>query len=216
MVAVCLLAAACGNNRSSTTSTPAVGSSGDSQVVRTAFDIYLKAAVARDGATAVSVLTESTFRAYDDMRKLALTGTEQDLESLTIGKRILVYTMRGELDPEVLRRASPRGLVQAAIDQGMAADTNMSSDRLRKFTINGDDALAEVVLPERASPAYLRFAKEGGAWKFELLSALDIADIALEQVAKQRGVTRDELIEQVLISKYGAEGTTGVRTPIGA
>ncbi|MGW6932737.1 hypothetical protein ACWGE0_21960 [Lentzea sp. NPDC054927] len=219
LVALCLFVAACGNNRSSTSSTPtagSAGSSGESQVVRTAFDTYIKAAVAQDGATAVSVLTESTFRVYDDFRKLALTGTEQEIVALTPGKQIVVYSMRGYLEPEVLRGASPKELVQAAIDEGMAADTSMSSDRLRKFTITGDNALGEVVLPERASPAYLRFARESGTWKFELLSALDIADIALGQVARNQGVTQDELIEQTLVSEYGAAGATEVRKPIGA
>lgn len=218
MVAVCLFGAACGTSVPTTTSTPSSTSQvvDDSQAVGATFETFTKAVRAKDGATAVSVLSSSTFSVYDEIRKVALTGTEQQVAALVPSGRILAYTMRGDMNPALLRTASPSELVKAVIDQGLVSEDSISAITLGDLTINDGKALAKVRAARAQTTVFLSFLREDGEWKFNLPSLFDFTDATLGAIAKQKNLTHAQMIDEVLLTKYGQAKAAEVRKPIGA
>lgn len=220
VVALCLFAAACTQapttTPTSTTPTPTSTSTDESQAVRAAYETYTKAATAKDGATGVSMLAKPIFDTYDDLRKLALTATEQELSGAPLGKRAAVYTLRGSIDPATLRTASSKELVKAAIDKGLVGEQGISNLELGKITASGDTASAEVLARGQLAPYKFRFVREDGTWKLDLQPVLELADSAYTAVAKQQNVTPEQFLDQVLTQMYGPVKAAEVRKPIGA
>ncbi|MGW6932745.1 hypothetical protein ACWGE0_22000 [Lentzea sp. NPDC054927] len=224
VVALCLLATACAQAPTTTpaqTSTPSSTQSStpsvdESPAVRAAFETYTKAALAKDGATGVSVLATPIFTVYDDFRKLALTATEQDLSTAPLGKRAAVYTLRGSVDPAILRTASPKDLVKVSIDKGLVGEKGINNLEIGKITTSGDTASAEVLARGQVAPYKFRFVREDGTWKLDLQPLLDLADSAYAAVAKQQNLTPDQFLDGVLNQMYGPAKAAEVRKPLGA
>jgi hypothetical protein len=219
VVALCLFAAACTQaptNTPTPTSTPSSAPVDESQAVRAAFDTYTKAALAKDGTTAVSVMASPAFAFFDDMRKLALTATEQELATQKLSTRLMAYTMRGGMDPAIVRTASPQDLVKGAIDKGLVGEQGIKNLELGEVTVKGDTADVEVMSRGKKAPFTLRFAREDGRWKFDMLPLLELTDAAFGSLAQEKNMTPEQLVEQVLITMYGPEKAAEVRKPLGA
>jgi hypothetical protein len=192
----------------------------DSQAILDAFETYTKAALAKDGAAAVPVLTSHTFTFYDEIRQQALTGTEQTVPILGPGGRLLAYKMRGDLDHAMLRTASPQDLVKAIIDQGLIGEDSIGEEfigdiALGKVTAHGGKALARVTVRGEESTDLFSFVLEDGAWKFEMPSVAVFSEWALNGLRRAQGLTADELFDQVLTTKYGPVKAAEVRKPLG-
>lgn len=220
VVSLCLLAAACGTSAPTGTSTPASTptstSADESPAVTTAFETYTKAALAKDGATAVSVVATPVFAYFEDIRKLALTGTEQELAAGKLSTRVTVYTMRGGLDAATLRTGSAQDVVKSSIDKGLVGEQGISNLELGKITVTGDTASAEVTSRGQKAPFGLQFVREDGKWKFDMMPVMEMADAALAGLAKEKNLTPDQLVEQLLVSMYGPAKAAEVRNPLGA
>ncbi|MEV6237825.1 hypothetical protein [Lentzea sp. NPDC051838] len=218
LVAMCLFGAACGTSAPTITSTapPTSQLLDDSQAISAAFETFSKAALARDGATAASLLSSSTFSTYDEIRKVALTGTEQQVATLVPSGQIFTYTMRGDLDPAVLRTASPHDLVKAALDRGLVSEDTISAITLGGLTVNDGKALGKVRVARAQTTVFLSFLREDGAWKVELPSLFDFTNATLGATAKEKNLTHVQVIDEMLIAKYGPEKAAEVRKPIGA
>ena len=143
--------------------------------MRAAFDAYTKAALARDGATASSLVASPVLEFYDQARDAALTGTAAQVRRLPVSQQLTVYSMRGELDPAVLRRSSPEELVEAAVDKGLVGEQGIRNLELGDVDVDGDRASAEVAAGGRTAPFRFMFLREGGQWKIDLLPLLKIA-----------------------------------------
>ena len=127
-----------------------------------------------------------------------------------------MYGMRGDIDPAILRTASPNDLVKAAINQGLVSEDSISAISLGELTINGGKALGKVSAAGVQTPVFLSFMREDGVWKFHLLSLFDVTDATLGALAEQKNLTHAQMIDEVLLAKYGPAKVAEVRKPIGA
>ncbi|MFS8097284.1 hypothetical protein LFM09_09085 [Lentzea alba] len=217
---LCLFAAACGTTAPGTTttptSTPTSVSADEAPAIKTAFETYVEAALSKDGATGVSLVASPIMGLYEEARKLALTGTEEQLSGLQFHKRFVVYLLRGEIDPATLRSASAKDIVKIALDKGLVAEQSISNLSLGEIEVNGETAQAEVLSSGKKAPWKFRFVREDGAWKIDLQPLLELAEPAMLDLAKQRNLTVDELLEQLLVAKYGPAKAAELRKPLGA
>lgn len=220
VASLCLLAAACGTSAPPGTSTPVSPptspAADESAAVTAAFETYTKAALAKDGATAVTVVATPVFAYFEDIRKLALTGTEEELAAGKLSTRVTVYGMRAGLDAATLRTGSAQDVVKASIDKGLVGEQGISNLELGKVTVSGDTASAEVTSRGQKTPLKLKFVREDGKWKFDMMPVLDMADAAFVSLAQEKNLTPDQLVDQLLVSMYGPAKAAEVRKPLGA
>ncbi|USX55042.1 hypothetical protein [Lentzea sp. HUAS12] len=214
VAALCLFVAACGTSAPTTTTTTAPQVD-DAQAVAETFETYAKAVQAKDGATAVGVVTDKTVAEYDNLRKLALTATEQELAALVPSARVLVYAMRGELEASTVRTATPEDLVKAAVERDLVSAGSIADVTLDKPAVNKDTSMARVLLDGEQAGAIFVFAREDGKWKFDSPGVFDLADRELNGVRDQKNLSKEQLFEEVLVAKYGAAKAAEVRKPLG-
>jgi hypothetical protein len=186
----------------------------DEQAVRAAFETYMKAALARDGVAAQRVLATTVQGFYDDARKLALTAAEDVVRGLPADLRITVCVMRAEIDPGLLRDGSVEELLVSAFDRGLVGDDVISDMTLGTVTVTGDRALAKAVVGDKPSGFSIQFAREEGKWKVDIAPLMALANQGLAALAKQQGVTVDELADQILVSKYGKAKAEWLMKPV--
>lgn len=210
VVSLCLLAAACGTPAPA----PATSSTTDESLARAAFETYKKAGMAKDGDTAVTVLAGSVFEIYDDARKLALTGTEQEVAVVPLSRRGFVYALRRDVDAATLRTASPRDLAKIGVENGLVNEQS-ATVTVGAVTVQGDTASAEVLVQGEVAPYRYAFVREEGAWKFDLRPMLDLTDKTMADIAAQRNLTPDQLFEQTMVAKYGAAKVAELHKPVG-
>lgn len=223
MAALCLLAAACTQapthtQTSTQTSTPtSTSTSADEvQAVRAAFETYTEAALAKDGTTAVSVLASPVFDYFESARKLALTAPEQQLDGEKLSMRIMVYSLRGRIEPAVLRTGSPQDVVKGAIDKGLVSQQSINNIKLGEVTVGRDTAQVEVLDRGKKAPFGFSFVRENGTWKFDMMQLIELVDTAFAALAQEKNMTTDQLIEQLLTTMYGPAKAAEVHQPIGA
>jgi hypothetical protein len=178
--------------------------------VRQAFTAYRQALLAKDGDTAVQHLASTVYGFYDQARRDAVTAAENNVRGQTVAAQLTVFTLRGSLDPNLLRSATPQELVAAAIDAGLVGEQGIQNTQLGEVAVVGDTASAPVLSTGQPSGIRFDFVREEGAWKLDLLPLLQTANVAFRNLATEQGITVDQLIDQTLEALYGpAKGEAG-------
>ena len=181
-----------------------------------AFEEYQAAAIASEGEVAAARLADTVDAFYDSARKQALTAQAEELSAQPVHVRLTVLLMRGSVPAPVLRSGSPSDLVVAAIDAGLVGEAGLSQLKLDQVTVTGDSARASVLVQGQPAPFQLAFLRQEGRWTLDLVPLINLGQAALEQGAKQQGISIDELIDRTLEQKYGSDKAARLQEPLGA
>jgi hypothetical protein len=186
----------------------------DTGAVHKAFETYTKAAVAKDGATAQGVLAATVSDYYDQARKLALTGTDDQLAKISPTQRLTVYVLRAEIEPAALRDGKPADLLKTSFDKGLVGENGVADLALGKVVVTGDKAVAPAVIGGQEAPYEVEFLRERGAWKVDIVPLMQLADEGFTEAAEQQGSTVEAMVDGILVSKYGPEKAASLHRPI--
>jgi hypothetical protein len=182
--------------------------------VRRSFAVYAAALKNRDGARAVDAVSENSLRYYDHVRKLALSGTREELAALDGIERMLVLGMRRDAPIELLTDATPAGLVSHAVSEGLISDQGGVKTELGHVAVDGDVALAMIVEDDALTRGRLRFVREGEVWKFDLEYAMQASFGLIAALAKRSGMSEDEVIFRLLAQGTGSSPGPEIWTPL--
>lgn len=182
-------------------------------LVQTAFGAYKAAILEDNGEAAASLVTENTIEYFESTKELALYGTPEELQERSLTDRMQIVFFRHRIPLEKLQELSGREIFIYAVDRGWVGKNSVSPISLGELTLDGERAEAPAQVNGQPVPFDLHFAKEGDAWKLDLVPLLAVGDSAFHQVAEQRGLTGDELILQLLTSVSGEEVTDGIWQP---
>lgn len=172
--------------------------------VRQCFLTYKHALLAKDGDKAVAVLSANSLDYYDRMRKLALTGSRQEVQALADLDRMGVFSLRVRTPRSLLETGTPGSLVKYAIDSGMIGSESVARMDIGEITVRGDQATADI-MGNGQSLGTFRFHREGDAWKFDLEALIQLAQGRLSALAKQQGMDENELLIKLLSQVTGKE-----------
>jgi hypothetical protein len=206
VLCVSLLVTGCGRNDSSVVD--------EAPAVVAAYDTYKTAALANDGDAARAALTDTAAVLYDDMREHALTGKVETVNALPMSERILVYAIRADFEADELRAMTGVDMLQAAIDWGIAGDNVVESLSLGGVQVSNDTATAKIVWQNEVSPFRVEFVRQGGVWKFDLTSMMDMADAIYTMSASKQGTTVSAMADTVMETKYGVAEFAELRRPL--
>ncbi|WP_112262847.1 hypothetical protein [Lentzea terrae] len=150
---------------------------------------------AKNRDAALELISSSAFARFDELRKHALTSTEDQLAAaLPTGPRATVYVLRAKADPAQLRSGTGRSIMSFMVEQGLVT-VNTSSKYVRadgtttvtqtrpqltKLILNDDRATAELSSddpggPQSAVPLKFAFqtARFGAARAAELRTPIN-------------------------------------------
>lgn len=171
--------------------------------VQQGFAAYKTALLAKDGRKAVTMLSANSFAYYDRMRKLALSGSREEIERLPDVDRLLALSLRVRAPRATLESGSPQDIVAYAIDAGMIGAGAVAKAELGEITIQGDQAEGQVVVNQSPVGAAFRFHSEGGTWKFDLEHVTVLARGTISGMAEKSGTPENEVILQILSKMTG-------------
>lgn len=171
--------------------------------VQEGFAAYKAALLARDGAKAVTRISANSFAYYDRMRKLALSGSREELERLPDVDRLLVLSLRVRTPRETLESGSPRDLVAYAISNGMIGVNAVARAELGEINIQGEQAEGQILVDQSPVGAVFRFHSEDGTWKFDLEHVTVMSRGTISGMAEKSGTPENEVLLQILSKMAG-------------
>ncbi len=171
--------------------------------VQQGFAAYKAALLAKDGPKAIALLSANSFAYYDRMRKLALSGSREEIERLPDVDRLLALSLRVRVPPETQESGSPQDIVAYAINAGMISANAVAKAELGEITIQGEQAEGQIVVNQSPVGAVFRFHSEDGTWKFDLEHVTVLARGTISAMAEKNGTPENEVILQFLSKVTG-------------
>jgi hypothetical protein len=171
---------------------------GPTAAVERGFEAYKSALAKRDGARAASAVSENSLVYYDRMRKLALSAPRSEMEELEGTERMLVLGLRHQAPHALLVSGKPEDLVAYAVNAGLVSETGVAKTELGEVTIQGDLARGWIVVDGKPTHGVLQFALEDGEWKFDLEFAMQSSAGLIAALARQSGMSEDDVIIELL------------------
>ncbi|HVR99708.1 MAG TPA: hypothetical protein VMW27_23995 [Thermoanaerobaculia bacterium] len=171
--------------------------------VQEGFAAYKAALLAKDGAKAVTLLSANSFAYYDRMRKLALSGSREEIERLPDVDRLLTLSLRVRVPRETLESGSARDIVAYAIGAGMISANSVAKAELGEINIKDDQAEGQILVNQSPVGAVFRFHSEDGVWKFDLEHVTVLARGTVAAMAEKNGTSENEVILQFLSKMTG-------------
>lgn len=180
--------------------------------VRKVFDQYKDALVRGDGVLARQLVDSGTLAYFEELKRLARSGSEAEVKARSFVDRLLIVSMRHALPTEVIETLTFEGLITTAMTEGWIRPETVAGLSMGEVTVDGDQASGVAVAsglsiaptPPAAEPAtaqadaalgvdYL-FACEVGAWKFRFGSLVAQLDRLVSELTQQLGAEEDALI----------------------
>jgi len=175
----------------------------ESADVTAAFSSYKSAILGGDGKAAVAALSAATFEYYEQMRDLALYGSEEEVKALSALDMMQALMLRTRIKPKRLKDLSGRELVVLAVDSGWIGKSSAARVDIGDVTLDGHSASATVLNRGRPTTQSVAFAKEDGVWKFDLTSLFDQSSAAFELMAKGQGGSTADFVLNIVQTTSG-------------
>jgi hypothetical protein len=181
--------------------------------VRSAFEAYRSALLARDGAAGADAVTQSTLAKYEEYRDLALTGDEATVKGLSIVHRFTALMTRHRVPASELHAMDGRALFVYAIEQGWISQGTAAQVEIGDVAVSGNTASAEAASGDQQVGRFV-FLKERGRWKLDLTKLLVASGPALQAAAQQQGLSENEFIFQLISATTGRTVTEEIWKPL--
>ena len=195
---------------------PAVTAQDAEGDVRDVFERYRLAVLAGDGAGALAAVDGRTAAYYGRAVDLALDADSATVAGLSFIDRLMVLSLRHRVSADMLRTFDGPQALAYGVERGWIDRADAARQSLGRVRVAGDSASAVLVLNGAPVPEVaFAFAREGGAWKLDLTSVLDIGSRAMQAMIEQMGETEDGFIALALEVLTGRPVGSGVWQPVG-
>jgi hypothetical protein len=189
----------------------ALESEGDERAVRETFEAYKQALLQRQGARASALVDRATWDYWGELRRLALSGSEEELRQRPFIERLLVVSLRHELSVEELRQMDLEAMLGRAIEAGWIAPASIAQLEMGEVRLEGDRASGQALTRTFGDPPSLQpveglryeFVREEDEWHFAFASLVAGLDRLLGDFAAQLGADEDDLIFSLVESFSG-------------
>ncbi len=161
--------------------------------LRALFASYREAAAAGDGDAAWALLARSTQARWDGYAEAARSAGPDTLRAAPTIDRYLILHARLTVPPAELATLTGQALFARGARDGTLRRTAMRDAELGLITVSGDTASAELVSNGLRAPL-LTFVREGEAWRWDLESVLTASGLAIEEEARQGGLSAEQLL----------------------
>ena len=151
--------------------------------VRLAFERYRASVLAGDGPGAVGAVSASTVAYYGRTVDLALDADSADVAALPFMDQVMALTLRHRLTPTVLRGLDGAAALRVGVEKGWVDMDSMEGMDIGEVDIEGDLAIGELVMRgERLEEVWLRFEREGGKWRVDMTSMMEMVSSAMTRL----------------------------------
>lgn len=184
------------------------------KAVRTAFLQYKEAILRQQGETAWQHVDANTARYYDEMRLLALNGSEEKVRALNFVNKVTVLLLRHRVGLEGLRPMTTKDVFVYAVDKGMIGRDGVLKSNVGKVRVFADKASGELLHEGKVAPFAYQFTKEDGQWKIDLTAILPSANVAMKALIEREKLNEDEFLLLLVESVSGSKPSAAIWQPL--
>lgn len=184
------------------------------KAVRAAFLQYKEAILRQQGEAAWLHVDTNTARYYDEMRLLALNGSEEEVRALSFVNKTTVLLLRHRVGLEGLRPMTAKDVFVYAVDMGMIGRDGVLKSNVGKVRVFADKASGELLHEGRVAPFAYQFSKEDGQWKIDLTAILPSANVAMKALIQREKVNEDEFLLLLVESVSGSKPSAAIWQPL--
>jgi len=186
----------------------------EAAAVRDSFLGYKSAILTGDGETAAELVTERTHALYRGFADSALTLDKPGLDALHVMDRMSVMQLRHQLNRRQLESMSGEEIVAYAVDHGWIGKDGAARLQVGDFTVDGDFATAPILGGDgKETLLRMRFAREGGVWRLDLVEMMALTRVAIAQAIRQTGMSEDAFILVFLEAASGRKPDPDIWSP---
>lgn len=153
---------------------------------------------AGNGAGALALLSRPTLARVETIHTTALSSDKRKVAALGPSERFAAVGLRHFLTSTQLRRMSVPDLANHALSNGWLGPNIIAQSSLGNVTVNGDRAVATVLVKNKPTLVPAEFVRENGAWRIDLVKTLTLSDGLLRTFATLNGQTEDGAIASLL------------------
>lgn len=186
----------------------------EAAAVRESFIDYKTAILEGDGETAAELVTERTHALYRGFADSALTLDKAGLDGLHVMDRMSVLQLRHQMTRQQLESMSGEEIVAYAVDHGWIGKDGAARLQVGEFTVDGSAATAPVLGGDgKETLLRMRFAREDGVWRFDLVEAMALVRVTMAQAIRQTGLSEDAFILVFLEAASGQKPGPEIWSP---
>lgn len=186
----------------------------ESDAIRAAFQSYRRAILNDDGETAASLVASPTLRYYERMRKLSLRASRIETESLAFGNEFIVLISRSKISAQELREMDGRSYIVYAVEHGWVGKQSVMGLEPGKIQTLGDTAVLHASSSSGKGTIPFTLLREEGKWKIDLVPSMTRANVTFRALARQQGVSEDELLRDLLEAVLGSRPADALWDPL--
>jgi len=186
----------------------------DEELIQKTFETYRNAAMNKDGASAVRVLSASTLQYYETLLRKTLYADEGALNADSVSTRFAVLLMRHVATrEEILALENAHGFIVFALNNGLIGQTGLAQIKLDDVHVSGDEAFVSL-MGEVSQDDKMHFVRENGTWKINLAHTIRSLDAYIVQMADSLGLSEEEFRDYALTFQNGELPSDKIWEPI--
>jgi uncharacterized protein len=170
----------------------------DVKSVKSTFTGYKQSILAGKGVQAVEYLSTNTVKYYEQMKDLALYASRDELKKLSTADMMMAMLLRHRVPTKDLQAMAGKKIIIHAIDRGWIGKSAVERLSVQSVKVNNNQAIAKVSTSKKAPAANMEFYLENGKWKLDLVSILKQTSPALDALAQEQKIAREDLILSML------------------
>ena len=166
----------------------------EDKLIRETFENYKSAILSDKGEEAFNYVDSRTLDYYTKIIDLVKKADKTEIEGLSLMDKMMVLSIRHRAPKEAIVSFDGKGLFVYAIEQGMVGKDSVMNNEIGEVSVQGDFAKGQLLVNKTASPLYFHFYKQDGNWKVDLSSIFPDANLALQQIIKDTGLSEEDYI----------------------
>ena len=176
-----------------------VARAGAEEEIRSVYDQYREAMLAKAGETAASLMSKESIAYHQTNRDLALDATREVLKQRLFVEQNQVLLLRLRMTREELEKLSGQALVAHLVSKGWVTMPGTTQATLGKVQVEGVEALGQSMIGEREGALdYFRFAKEEAGWRVDSAYSAKRGEQSLKSM--QRSQDPEQFVTTIVMS----------------
>jgi hypothetical protein len=175
----------------------------DVEAIRQQFQTFQIAFGDGDGSTLASVYSADSIAAAHKVVQLALDGTKEEILKRPVRDRFEIGMIRALGKRSEFSKMDGRAYVAWIAQQNARADSGRELVELDTVKVYGQESTAEPMRGSNRWGTRIRFVKEDGQWKLDMMSIIDAWNDRFTQRVRAAGKTENGFIAEFASLRAG-------------
>ncbi|WP_152611443.1 hypothetical protein [Psychroserpens damuponensis] len=180
-----------------------IGCSSDKEEVITTFNNFNKANIELNGEKIYQLSDSNSHEYYKNLLNKILKLDSIGVSKLNLSDKVNLLSARAVIEDSIIKKISSKELMIKMYTEVSSMDTikinSIKKSGITNISIENKNANSDFTINEKTlSPnVNLKFSKENGKWKFNVVSMADFTEKQLNAICEQNGFSHIDFIQWI-------------------